>query len=159
MAKFYAVGYTNGGANEKRLGPFDNISDAWKSGQVEQGSTRRFSFAGVVDENGQYVSYNSRTCNSSNEVVRKAMNAAGQGTDIGNTLVKEYRNYARSQIQDLIQKVGDAQSYLSQQSERLKDRAAERGTDNDAEVIFVTHRKVDAALDAITAQLRRVLGY
>lgn len=74
MAKFYAVGYTNGGANEKRLGPFDNISDAWKSGQVEQGSTRRFSFAGVVDENGQYVSYNSRACNSSNPVVRKAMN-------------------------------------------------------------------------------------
>lgn len=64
MAKFYAVGYTNGGANEKRLGPFDNISDAWKSGQVEQGSTRRFSFAGVVDENGQYVSYNSRVSNA-----------------------------------------------------------------------------------------------
>ena len=63
MAKFYAVGYTNGGANEKRLGPFNNISDAWKSGQVEQGSTRRFSFAGVVDENGQYVSSNSRACN------------------------------------------------------------------------------------------------
>ena len=64
MAKFYAVGYTNGGANEKRLGPFNNISDAWKSGQVEQGSTRRFSFAGVVDENGQYVSYNSRVSNA-----------------------------------------------------------------------------------------------
>jgi hypothetical protein len=102
---------------------------------------------------------NSRACNSSNPVVRKAMNAAGQGTDVGNTLVKEYRDYARSQIQDLIQKVGDAQSYLFQQSERLKDRAAERGTDKDTEVIFVTHRKVDAALDAITAQLRRVLGY
>ena len=79
MAKFYAVGYTNGGANEKRLGPFNNISDAWKSGQVEQGSTRRFSFAGVVDENGQYVSYNSRACNSSNPVVRKAMNACAMG--------------------------------------------------------------------------------
>ena len=95
MAKFYAVGYTNGGANEKRLGPFDNISDAWKSGQVEQGSTRRFSFAGVVDENGQYVSYNSRACNSSNPVVRKAMNATrakNAAFDDGSVLVS-YRGF------------------------------------------------------------------
>ena len=151
----------------------DGYGQEWyirlKDGQVwrKRGTKEQMERLGkwLADRIGTQVEFiqptglNSRVCNSSNPVVRKAMNAAGQGTDIGNTLVKEYRNYARSQIQDLIQKVGDAQSYLSQQSERLKDRAAERGTDKDSEVIFVTHRKVDAALDAITAQLRRVLGY
>ena len=93
MAKFYAVGYTNGGANEKRLGPFNNISDAWKSGQVEQGSTRRFSFAGVVDENGQYVSYNSRALNGVPMELRTAYRLR-----LKQDFSDEYGSYKKGQV-------------------------------------------------------------
>ena len=78
MAKFYAVGYTNGGANEKRLGPYNSMDEARKAGMREQGATRGFAFAGVVDKDGNYVYSNSRACNSSNPVVQKALNATRQ---------------------------------------------------------------------------------
>ena len=64
MAKFYAVGYTNGGANEKRLGPYNSMDEARKAGMREQGATRGFAFAGVVGEDGNYVYSNSRACNA-----------------------------------------------------------------------------------------------
>ena len=72
---FYAVGYTNDGANEKKLGPFTTKDEAMKAGRSEAGITRGFSFSGVVDDSGNYVYHNSRACNSTNPVVANAMKA------------------------------------------------------------------------------------
>ena len=63
-AKFYATGYTNGGANEKQIGPFKTKEEAIKSGREEQGASGTFRFAGVVGEDGTYVYHNSRARNA-----------------------------------------------------------------------------------------------
>lgn len=63
-AQYWAVGYTNGGANETRLGPFAEQSDAIKAGMTEQGKTRGFTLSGVVDESGKYVYSNAKACNA-----------------------------------------------------------------------------------------------
>lgn len=90
---------------------------------------------------------------STNLVVMKAMNATSDG------LAKEYRDYLRSEVQKLIQEVGSSQSYLFQQSDRLKNLSAKWGSDKSVESLFVLHRRADAALDSIVAQLRKIIGY
>ena len=60
MGKFYATGYTNGGSNEKRIGPFKTLEEALKAGRAEQGKRHGFTFAGVVGEDGTYVYHNAR---------------------------------------------------------------------------------------------------
>ena len=63
-AKFYATGYTNGGANEKQIGPFKTKEEAIKAGREEQGASETFRFAGVIGEDGTYVYHNSRARNA-----------------------------------------------------------------------------------------------
>ena len=82
---FYAVGYTNNGANEKGLGPFTTKDEAMKAGRSEAGITKGFSFSGVVDDSGDYVYHNSRACNSTNSVVANAMRARN-GNVVMNTM-------------------------------------------------------------------------
>lgn len=72
-AQYWAVGYTNGGANEERLGPFTEQSDAIKAGMVEQGKTRGFTLSGVVDESGKYVYSNAKACNAKFKVGDKVI--------------------------------------------------------------------------------------
>jgi hypothetical protein len=67
--KFYATGYTNGGADEKQIGPFKTLEEALKAGQAEQGTRRGFTFAGVIGEDGAYVYHNSRARNVSDDSI------------------------------------------------------------------------------------------
>lgn len=94
--------------------------------------------------------------NTTNKIVANALAANAGAT---NPFISEYKDYVRVAVRDLIQKVGDAQSHIFQQSDRLKALARNRGTDKDLEELVVVHRRIDAALDAASAQLRKAIGY
>jgi len=54
--QYFAIGENNGGAGEKRLGPFDTIEEAQAAGEMETSeSNGGFVFRGVVDEANNQV--------------------------------------------------------------------------------------------------------
>ena len=90
---------------------------------------------------------------STNITVRNALAANSD-----NTVKKEYVNRAKAVILQLVQKVGDAQNELFQQSEKLKSLAKERDSKSDYEKLSALHRRVDAALDGISSSLKKILA-
>ena len=93
---------------------------------------------------------------STNKIIANAL-VANAGAN--SPFVSEYKDYVCGAVRDLIQKVGDVQSHILQQSDRLKALARNRGTDKDLEELVVIHRRTDAALDAVSAQLRKAISY
>lgn len=154
---FYAVGYTNNGANEKRLGPFDTIDEARKAGMREQGATRGFAFSGIVGDNGVYVYHNSRACNSSNPVVRKAMNAVAR-----NSAYTNYKNFklmkasAEAELGGLIRSVIDAGNNIANDARGFKN--VSDATELEKGYIDTCVSKCEKALREVKERLERQLN-
>ena len=89
---------------------------------------------------------------STNRTVRNALAA-----NADNTLLKEYVNRAKAVLRQLVQKVGDAQNELFQQSEKLKILAQKNGDEKEPEKIFNIHRQVDIALDMVSENIKSIL--
>lgn len=113
---FFAVGHTNGGANEKRIGPFGSVDEAKRNGIAEMNRNRgAFSFSGVVDEGGKYVFANSAP-RSTNPVVANALKAKNSLDDgsvlvsfrtlTGNGLESVQKRMTASQFKEWMSKIG-----------------------------------------------------
>ena len=73
---YFAIGEDNGGAGEKRLGPFPTPEEAAQAGRKEtKDSNGAFVFRGVVDEANNQVGFDIEPIVSTNSVVRNAMAA------------------------------------------------------------------------------------
>lgn len=79
--------------------------------------------------------YNSRACNSSNPVVRKAMNACGTAknsafTDFG--FFKDYKTFAETELSSLLTKFGEFEAELKKQA-----AVSKRGTNKRSEQEYI----------------------
>ena len=73
---YFAIGEDNGGAGEKRLGPFPTPEEAAQAGRKEtRESNGGFVFRGVVDEANNQVGFDIEPIVSTNSVVMNAMAA------------------------------------------------------------------------------------
>ena len=74
--QYFAIGEDNGGAGERRLGPFDTADEAQAAGQREtKDSNGGFIFRGIVDEANNQVGFDIEPIVSTNAVVMNALAA------------------------------------------------------------------------------------
>lgn len=97
---------------------------------------------------------------STNAVVAEAMKAksvqnAGNGVTIYG-IMDQYRDRVRGEIQELIQKVGDTQNAIFQESEKAKNLAQKWVGQKLHDKILIKHRQIDALLDNVANQLRKI---
>lgn len=96
---YFAIGESDGGAGERRLGPFDTPDEAEAAGKREtKDSNGAFVFKGVVDEANNQVFVDVEPVVSTNAVVRNAI--AANRRVARNDKYKDFGQNVKAEIND-----------------------------------------------------------
>lgn len=112
--QYFAIGEDNGGAGERRLGPFDDKEAAQSAGEREtKDSNGAFVFRGVVDEaNNQVFTAKAVTAanalRSTNRVVQNAIAANGRVARNAT-----YNNFDKKSVEDATKRLESAAVEMS----------------------------------------------